>query len=36
MHSFFERHKPEIKGVLNGFDRIRFRGTIRWLASPAG
>src|SRR4029079_10788925 len=26
----------EIKGVLSGLDRVRFRGTIRWLASERG
>jgi hypothetical protein len=36
MQSFLQRHASEIKGVLSGFDRIRFRGTIRWLASLHG
>jgi hypothetical protein len=36
MQSFVQRHAAEIKGVLSGFDRLRFRGTIRWLASPRG
>lgn len=36
MRSFLERHQSEIKGVLSGFDRIRFRGTICWLASLQG
>lgn len=36
MRSFVQRHASEIKGVLSGFDRIRFRGTIRWLASLQG
>lgn len=36
MQSFLQRHASEIKGVLSGFDRIRFRGTIRWLASVRG
>lgn len=36
MHSFLTRHAAEVKGVLTGFDRVRFRGTIRWLASVDG
>jgi hypothetical protein len=36
MKSFVERHQTEIKGVLSGFDRLRFRGTIRWLSSVEG
>jgi hypothetical protein len=36
MQSFLQRHASEIKGVLSGFDRIRFRGTLRWLASLRG
>lgn len=36
MQSFLQRHASEIKGVLSGFDRVRFRGTIRWLASLEG
>jgi hypothetical protein len=36
MQSFLVRHQPEIKGSLSGFDRIRFRGTIRWLANVRG
>ena len=36
MRSFLQRRQSEIKGVLNGFDRLRFRGTIRWLASLQG
>jgi hypothetical protein len=36
MHSFLQCHDAEIKGVLSGFDRIRFRGTLRWLASVRG
>lgn len=36
MHSFLARFGSEIKGVLSGLDRIRFRGTIRWLASERG
>lgn len=36
MSMFLSRFGAEIKGVLSGWDRIRFRGTIRWLASLKG
>ena len=36
MKSFLARHASKIKGVLHGFDRIRFRGTLRWLAYKQG
>jgi hypothetical protein len=36
MKSFLTRFSPDVKGVLSGFDRVRFRGTIRWLASLRG
>lgn len=36
MRSFLLRHASKIKGVLNGLDRIRFRGTLRWLANTRG
>lgn len=36
MQTFLARFGTEIKGVLSGFDRVRFRGTIRWLASERG
>jgi len=36
MQSFLARQGSEIKGVLSGFDRVRFRGTIRWLSSWQG
>jgi hypothetical protein len=36
MQSFLARHASKIKGVLSGFDRIRFRGTLRWLANTKG
>ena len=36
MQTFLARHGSEIKGALSGFDRLRFRGTIRWLASRDG
>ncbi len=31
MESFIQRHASSVMGVLNGFDRLRFRGTLRWL-----
>src|SRR4029077_18017553 len=36
MHQFIKRHENDILGVLSGFDRIRFRGTIRWFGSIRG
>jgi hypothetical protein len=36
MKSFLQRFAGKIKGVLSGFDRLRFRGTKRWLACGAG
>ena len=36
MQSFLQRMSTEIKGTLSGFDRVRFRGTIRWLSSMRG
>ncbi len=36
MQQFIKRHQKNIHGVLSGFDRIRFRGTIRWLGSVRG
>jgi hypothetical protein len=36
MQSFLTRHASEVKGVLSGFDRVRFRGTLRWLANVQG
>ena len=36
MKSFLRRFADSIHGVLNGFDRIRFRGTQRLLASVRG
>jgi hypothetical protein len=36
MRSFLNVHRAEIKGVLSGFDRVRFRGTLRWLANLDG
>jgi hypothetical protein len=36
MRSFLNVHGSEIKGVLSGFERVRFRGTLRWLANLQG
>ncbi len=36
MKSFMQRHASSVMGVLNGFDRLRFRGTLRWLCYGAG
>jgi len=36
MKTFLQRMSTEIKGTLSGFDRVRFRGTIRWLSSLHG
>lgn len=36
MQSFLARYAGVVKGVLSGFDRVRFRGTLRWLANVKG
>lgn len=36
MKHFIHQHADQISGVLSGFDRLRFRGTIRWLAHTQG
>jgi hypothetical protein len=36
MKRFIERHAAQIREVLCGFDRLRFRGTLRWLAYTEG
>lgn len=36
MQSFIQRFRDKVSGVLSGWDRVRFRGTIRWLASQSG
>jgi hypothetical protein len=36
MESFLERHGDRVLGVLAGFDRLLFRGTLRSIAYPAG
>jgi hypothetical protein len=36
MNAFIEKHKKNIIGVLSGWDRIVFRGTLRLVANLAG
>lgn len=36
MQQFIKKHEKNVMGVLSGFDRIRFRGTQRWLATERG
>jgi hypothetical protein len=36
MKRFLQRHADQVSGVLSGFDRLRFRGTLRWLAYADG
>lgn len=36
MHAFVQRHLPSVTGCLSGFDRVRFRGTLRMLAHTGG
>jgi hypothetical protein len=36
MNSFIQRHAGQIKGVLSGWDRLRFRGTLGAIAHPWG
>src|SRR4030042_1723763 len=36
MNRFIQRHREQVIGMLNGFDRLRFRGTLRWLSYGAG
>lgn len=36
MKKFTELYAKSLNGVISGWDRIRFRGTIRWLASTSG
>ncbi|OHB73928.1 MAG: hypothetical protein A2Z25_05340 [Planctomycetes bacterium RBG_16_55_9] len=33
---FMELYQDKIIGAIRGLDRIRFRGTLRWLASERG
>jgi hypothetical protein len=36
MDSFIQRHQQDVIGVLNGFDRVRFRGTLRSICYAQG
>ena len=36
MNTFVQRHRDSVIGVLSGFDRVRIRGTLRWLCYPDG
>lgn len=36
MKNFVEQYAKSICGTISGWDRIRFRGTIRWLANTSG
>lgn len=36
MEKFLEAYGERVAGVMSGWDRIRFRGTVRWLASVRG
>src|SRR5881397_588409 len=36
MHEFIARHQEQIVGVLSGFDRLVFRGTLRSIAYADG
>jgi hypothetical protein len=36
MQGFIRRHAANVIGVLSGFDRVRLRGTLRWLSNTRG
>jgi hypothetical protein len=36
MHEFVQRHASAVIGMLSGFDRLLFRGTLRRIANAAG
>lgn len=36
MERFVDRHKNRIAGSISGFDRMRFTGTLRWMAHVDG
>jgi hypothetical protein len=36
MHQFLQRHEKDVIGMLSGFDRVRLRGTLRFLANTNG
>lgn len=36
MNTFLQRHEESVTGMISGFDRVRFRGTLRLLANARG
>lgn len=36
MKSFMDRYSEIVKGAISGWDRLAFRGTLRWLTNVAG
>ena len=36
MDSFLQRFSDFVLGALHGFDRVRFRGSIRWYSQVGG
>jgi len=36
MDTFIQRHRQDVIGVLSGFDRMRFRGTLRSISYAEG
>ncbi len=36
MDAFIQRHEQDVIGVLSGFDRMRFRGTVRSISYAKG
>ena len=36
MEGFIQRHQQDVTGVLSGFDRLLFRGTLRSIAYGQG
>lgn len=36
MQEFITRHGDRVLGVVSGFDRVRVRGTLRWIANLSG
>lgn len=36
MERFLRRHESRVVGIISGFDRMRFTGTLRWMAHVEG
>ena len=36
MDAFIQRHQEDVIGVVHGFDRMRFRGTLSSISYPEG